>query len=58
MEDDDDNDGILSMNRSGVNNAVGSKVAILKSTKDSGSTSRRDRRRNQRYNHFIFSFMC
>lgn len=49
MEDDDDNESVISVSRSGENNAVGSRVAILKSMKESGSTSRRDRRRNRRY---------
>lgn len=51
MEDDDDNDSVISEHKSGETNAVASKVAILKSSKDSGSSSRRDRRRNRRYGY-------
>lgn len=57
MEDDDDNENILSLSRSGENNVVGSRVAILKSSKDSGSSSRRDRRRNRRYANSMLSFV-
>lgn len=53
MDDDDDSESIISLSRSGENNAVGSRVAILKSSKDSGSTSRRDRRRNRRYDKLM-----
>lgn len=52
MEDDDDNESILSVNRCGENIAVASKVAILKNSKEPGSSSRRDRRRNRRYENF------
>lgn len=45
MEDDDDNESVVSVSRSGENNAFANKIAILKSSKESGSTSRRDRRR-------------
>lgn len=53
MEDDDDNESVVSVSRSGENNASTSKIAILKSAKESGSTSRRDRRR---YFKLILSF--
>lgn len=45
MEDDDDNESVVSVSRSGENNALNSKYAILKGAKESGLTSRRDRRR-------------
>ncbi|XP_031628998.1 serine/threonine-protein kinase Smg1 [Contarinia nasturtii] len=48
MEDDDDNESIISVNRMSDTNVVGNRVAILKSSRsDSGSSSRRDRRRNR-----------
>lgn len=52
MEDDDDNESVVSVSRSGENNAFANKVAILKSSKESGSSSRRDRRR-----YFKFDFI-
>lgn len=54
MEDDDDNESVVSVSRSGENSAPTSKIAILKSAKESGSTSRRDRRR---YFQLILSFV-
>lgn len=48
MEDDDDNESVISMSRAGENTAVGNKIAILKNSRESGSSSRRERRRNRR----------
>lgn len=53
MEDDDDNESVVSVSRSGENSAVANKIAILKSAKESSSSSRRDRRR---YFELIFPF--
>lgn len=50
MEDDDDNENIASDYKIGEN-TVGSKVSILKNSKDSGLSSRRDRRRDKRYGY-------
>lgn len=53
MEDDDDNESVISVNRTSESN-VGGRVAILKSSKsDTGSSSRRDRRRNRRYDRTL-----
>lgn len=62
MEDEDDNESVYSVSRTGEKTAVGNKTAALKNSRDSGSSSRRDRRRNRRYNQnktifFMIFFM-
>lgn len=52
MDDDDDNESIISVSRTNENNAVGSKVTNLKGTFIGGS-SRRVRHRNRRYAYHI-----
>lgn len=60
MDDDDDNESVISVSRTSENNAVGSKVANPKGTKESfiGQSSRRVRRRNRRYVHHILQNYC
>lgn len=54
MDDDDDNESVISVSRTNENNAVGNKVTNLKGTKEPGSSSsRRIRRRNRRYVYHI-----
>lgn len=55
MEDDDDNDSVVLEGRSSEN-IIGNRISIMKSSKDIGSSSRRDRRRNRRYVKIIFPF--
>lgn len=52
MEDDDDNDSVILENRIGEN-AIGTRATIVKSLRDGGSSGRRDRRRNRRYDQSL-----